>query len=185
MAPELFVDLVDQSALGEDAVESVPPFSTKVTKETDLFAYSLVSLQVCCLAPWKPYSDFLSLFIICILLSSYFPCSQILTGKSPLIHQIIANKIQVQLRRERYDLRRTMDDRLWNLFNQCCDIDPRKRPVMDEVTRCIRNIHPFSQMSSHWNGDSHLLCQWENQYNFSRLLRVCLSIFHDRSNIQC
>jgi serine/threonine protein kinase len=141
MAPELFVDLVDQSALGEDAVEDVPSFSAKVTKETDVFAYGLVSLQVCCCYIRTSFP-----FLLYVFFKSYFPCSQILTGKSPLIHQIIANKIQVQLRRERYDLRRTMDDRLWNLFNQCCDIDPRKRPVMDEVTQCIRNIHTFGQI---------------------------------------
>jgi hypothetical protein len=46
MAPELFVDSDEQLVLGEDAVDDVPPFFTKVTKETDVFAYGLVALQV-------------------------------------------------------------------------------------------------------------------------------------------
>lgn len=47
MAPELFPDCDKQVILDEDATDDdVPSFCPEVTKETDIFAYGLVSLRV-------------------------------------------------------------------------------------------------------------------------------------------
>ena len=47
MAPELFPNFDRPSVLDEDAVDNdVAAFNPKVTKETDVFAYGLVALQV-------------------------------------------------------------------------------------------------------------------------------------------
>lgn len=47
MAPELFPDYDEQLILDEDSIEDdVFSFTPEVTKETDVFAYGLVSLQV-------------------------------------------------------------------------------------------------------------------------------------------
>jgi hypothetical protein len=46
MAPELFPDCDERSTIDDDADNDMQSFCPTVTKETDVYAYGLVSLQV-------------------------------------------------------------------------------------------------------------------------------------------
>ena len=125
MAPELFPDfdiLIDEDAVDDD---NSPLFSPELTKETDVYAYGLVLLQV---PPKKiiyPGSPDLG----------DLPCDflyQIHTGKDPKPYHAGAPKPQLLPKRRHYD---SVNDQLWRLVQECCHLDARKRPTMQDVTR--------------------------------------------------
>jgi Protein kinase domain. len=139
MAPELFAD-EEEEDLNND-MENIP-FRPIVTKETDTYAYGLVALQVCCsryyfLQEEKAICDLQALILYFVVSPYMLP--QILTGKDP-IRRSMARKTQAWPKRNWYDPDSITSDRLWRLFEGCCEFDPKKRPTMEEVFERVQSM---------------------------------------------
>ena len=153
MAPEL-TEVEDEFNFDPDFEVPKPP--PNCTKSTDIFAFSMVALEVSGLPyfysgmffgilceRWFRLTSLLCQPVVWWLIFSYF--EQILTGKVPFYDSHLNDLVMVQIQNcERPERAMypptTFTDPMWNLLIDCWDQDPKRRPDMGTVVQHLQHM---------------------------------------------
>ena len=124
-----------------------------VTTATDVFAFSMVALEVsnlpCVRGPTCSLCGFIWVDLATIpsycFIVHIYSFVQILTGKLPFFYISSDSSVIVLMidgkrpERARY-LPTIFTGPMWDLIVNCWDQDPKKRPDMETVVRCLENM---------------------------------------------